>query len=65
MDKGHNNHPQNERCDVLAVMATQSIPLSIDAFMRRKKEKFYENFASLNRCNSVTYKLPCALIPNS
>jgi hypothetical protein len=29
------------------VMATQSIPLSIDAFMRRRKEKFYENFASL------------------
>jgi ribonuclease HI len=46
MDKRH-NHPQNERCDVLAVMATQSIPLSIDAFMRRRKEKFYENFASL------------------
>jgi ribonuclease HI len=44
MDKRHNNHPQNERCDVLAVMATQSIPLSIDAFMRRKKGKFYENF---------------------
>jgi ribonuclease HI len=35
---------QNERCDVRCViMATQSIPLSIDAFMRRKKEKFYEN----------------------
>lgn len=30
--KGHNNHPQNERCDALAVMATQSVPLSIDAF---------------------------------
>jgi ribonuclease HI len=23
MDKRHNNHPQNERCDVLAVMATK------------------------------------------
>jgi ribonuclease HI len=36
--KGHNNHP-NERCDVLAVI-TQSIPLSIDAFMRGRKESF-------------------------
>jgi ribonuclease HI len=36
--KGHNNHP-NERCDVLAVI-TQSIPLSIDAFMRREEGKF-------------------------
>lgn len=30
--KGHNNHPQNERCDQLAVMASQSKMLSIDAF---------------------------------
>ncbi|WP_306351890.1 ribonuclease HI [Flavobacterium sp. '19STA2R22 D10 B1'] len=30
--KGHNNHPQNERCDQLAVMASQSKTLSIDAF---------------------------------
>jgi ribonuclease HI len=36
--KGHNNHPQNERCDVLAVMATQSTPLSID-FSYEKEER--------------------------
>ncbi len=30
--KGHNNHPQNERCDELAVMASQQEKLSIDAF---------------------------------
>lgn len=33
--KGHNNHPQNERCDQLAVMASQQKKLSID--------QFYEN----------------------
>ncbi|MDI9309810.1 MAG: ribonuclease HI [Limnohabitans sp.] len=30
--KGHNNHPQNERCDQLAVMASQQSKLSIDSF---------------------------------
>ena len=30
--KGHNNHPQNERCDELAVMASQQKNLSIDVF---------------------------------
>lgn len=30
--KGHNNHPQNERCDALAVMASQQNKLSIDSF---------------------------------
>lgn len=30
--KGHNNHPQNERCDELAVMASMQKQLSIDAF---------------------------------
>ena len=30
--KGHNNHPQNERCDALAVMASQQEKLSIDTF---------------------------------
>lgn len=30
--KGHNNHPQNERCDQLAVMASLGEKLSIDAF---------------------------------
>lgn len=29
--KGHNNHPQNERCDQLAVMASQQPVLNIDA----------------------------------
>lgn len=28
--KGHNSHPQNERCDELAVMASQLPKLSID-----------------------------------
>ncbi|CAM3980068.1 MULTISPECIES: ribonuclease HI [Flavobacterium] len=30
--KGHNNHPQNERCDALAVMASQQEKLSIDTY---------------------------------
>ncbi len=30
--KGHNNHPQNERCDALAVMAAQQSNLSIDFY---------------------------------
>ena len=30
--KGHNNHPQNERCDQLAVFASEQKVLSIDAF---------------------------------
>jgi ribonuclease HI len=30
--KGHNNHPQNERCDELAVMASMQKELSLDAF---------------------------------
>ena len=29
--KGHNNHPQNERCDQLAVFASNQQSLSIDA----------------------------------
>ncbi|WP_188049083.1 ribonuclease HI [Flavobacterium sp. GP15] len=36
--KGHNNHPQNERCDELAVMASMQAKLSVDSF--------YENTAS-------------------
>lgn len=28
--KGHNNHPQNERCDQLAVMASMQSNLSVD-----------------------------------
>lgn len=30
--KGHNNHPQNERCDQLAVMASQQSNTSIDFY---------------------------------
>jgi len=30
--KGHNNHPQNERCDQLAVMASAQPQLNIDAY---------------------------------
>jgi len=30
--KGHNNHPQNERCDQLAVYASGLPNLSVDAF---------------------------------
>ena len=30
--KGHNNHPQNERCDQLAVMASMQPNLSIDEY---------------------------------
>lgn len=36
--KGHNNHPQNERCDVLAVMASTGANLSIDAYYEREGE---------------------------
>nr|WP_294933667.1 ribonuclease HI [uncultured Flavobacterium sp.] len=35
--KGHNNHPQNERCDVLAVMASQQKELSIDTFYEKEE----------------------------
>ena len=30
--KGHNNHPQNERCDELAVMASMQKNLSVDVY---------------------------------
>ena len=30
--KGHNNHPQNERCDQLAVMASMQPKLSVDEY---------------------------------
>lgn len=35
--KGHNNHPQNERCDELAVMASMQEKLSVDAFYESEK----------------------------
>ena len=37
--KGHNNHPQNERCDELAVMASNQKTLSIDAFYEKEEAK--------------------------
>ncbi|MDG2433504.1 ribonuclease HI [Flavobacterium sp.] len=37
--KGHNNHPQNERCDELAVMASMQKELSVDAFYEREEGK--------------------------
>ncbi|HRB71078.1 MAG TPA: ribonuclease HI [Flavobacterium sp.] len=33
--KGHNNHPQNERCDQLAVMASQQEKLSVDTYYEK------------------------------
>lgn len=35
--KGHNNHPQNERCDQLAVMASMQSKLSVDAFYEQNE----------------------------
>jgi ribonuclease HI len=37
--KGHNNHPQNERCDELAVMASGLPNLSVDAFYENEDAK--------------------------
>ena len=37
--KGHNNHPQNERCDELAVFASSQKELSIDVFYEKEDEK--------------------------
>lgn len=37
--KGHNSHPQNERCDELAVMAAMLPKLSVDAFYEREEGK--------------------------
>lgn len=37
--KGHNNHPQNERCDELAVMASQQKDLNIDTFYEMEEQK--------------------------
>lgn len=36
--KGHNNHPQNERCDQLAVFASSQKTLSVDAFYEQMGE---------------------------
>ncbi|AOZ98946.1 ribonuclease HI [Flavobacterium commune] len=37
--KGHNNHPQNERCDELAVFASNQKSLSVDAFYENEEGK--------------------------
>lgn len=37
--KGHNNHPQNERCDELAVFASSHTALSVDVFYEKEDEK--------------------------
>jgi ribonuclease HI len=37
--KGHNNHPQNERCDELAVFASSQKELSVDAFYEKEVDK--------------------------
>lgn len=37
--KGHNNHPQNERCDELAVYASGLPALSVDDFYEKENEK--------------------------
>jgi len=34
--KGHNSHPQNERCDELAVMASMQPVLNIDTFYEQE-----------------------------
>ena len=37
--KGHNNHPQNERCDQLAVFAAESKILNVDAYYEMEQKK--------------------------
>lgn len=39
--KGHNNHPQNERCDELAVYASGLLNLSVDAFYEKEEDKLF------------------------
>lgn len=39
--KGHNDHPQNERCDVLAVQASQKERLKIDEAFESKPEELF------------------------
>ncbi len=35
--KGHNNHPQNERCDELAVMASLQPKVSVDTYYENNR----------------------------
>jgi len=37
--KGHNSHPQNERCDELAVLASQGNTLSVDVVYENEEGK--------------------------
>ncbi len=37
--KGHNNHPQNERCDELAVFASSQKTLSVDVYYEKEEAK--------------------------
>lgn len=39
--KGHNNHPQNERCDELAVYASALPDLSVDAFYEKESGELF------------------------
>ncbi len=39
--KGHNNHPQNERCDELAVYASSLKTLSVDDFYEKEENKLF------------------------
>lgn len=43
--KGHNGHPENERCDQLAVQASQQKELLIDSFF--ENEEIKKNFNRL------------------
>ena len=35
--KGHNDHPQNERCDQLAVKAAKQSPINVDVFFEQNQ----------------------------
>ena len=37
--KGHNNHPQNDRCDRLAIKAARNTSVNIDAFFEQNQKK--------------------------
>ncbi len=39
--KGHNSHPQNERCDQLAVFAAESRNLNVDSFYEKEGGKLF------------------------
>ena len=37
--KGHSNNTENERCDYLAVNASENLPLSVDSWYEKSQEK--------------------------